>query len=244
MGNTKYSTLLTVLLVIAILAIIGLLIFVGVDVYRKYYFKKDAIQAAEQFNNQFTNNIDSNNTIIDEMTIVQPPIENEIAANEVATDEVVDPFANLISEDTNSSSSGTRTNKQTYKGYVVEGTIQIPRTNLNCPILENATKGAIEVAVGIQVGPGLNQVGNTVIAGHNYRNGLFFANNKNIQIGDKIYIKDSTGFTVTYIAYDKFETTVEDASYINRDTAGKREITLYTCNDDASKRLVILAKEQ
>ena len=91
---------------------------------------------------------------------------------------------------------------------------------------------------------GLNQVGNTVIAGHNYRNGLFFSNNKNIKIGDKIYIKDTTGLTVTYVVYNKFETTEQDASYINKDTNGKREITLYSCNDDSSKRIIIEAREQ
>ncbi len=95
----------------------------------------------------------------------------------------------------------------------------------------------------IQFGPGLNQVGNTVIAGHNYHNGLFFSNNYKIEVGDKIYIKDRSGTTVTYTVYSKFETTGEDSSYISRNTNGAREITLYTCNDDSSKRIVILAKE-
>ena len=44
--------------------------------------------------------------------------------------------------------------------------------------------------------------------------------------------------------YEKFETNPEDASYINRDTAGKREITLYSCNDDSSMRIIVKAREQ
>lgn len=126
----------------------------------------------------------------------------------------------------------------------MKGKITIPRTGLECPILENASKRAIEVAVGIQCGVGLNKVGNTVIAGHNYRNGLFFSNNKKIQVGDKINIKDTSGLTVTYTVYSKFETSDQDSSYITRETNGKREITLYTCTDDGDNRLIILAKEQ
>ncbi len=36
----------------------------------------------------------------------------------------------------------------------------------------------------------LNKPGNTVIAGHNYRNSRFFSNNKKLNIGDKIYVTD------------------------------------------------------
>ena len=44
--------------------------------------------------------------------------------------------------------------------------------------METATDSAIEVAVAVLSGPGVNQVGNTLIIGHNYRNGTFFSNNK------------------------------------------------------------------
>ena len=37
---------------------------------------------------------------------------------------------------------------------------------------------ALETSVVVLYGVGLNQPGNTTIAGHNYRNGLFFSNNK------------------------------------------------------------------
>ena len=90
-------------------------------------------------------------------------------------------------------------------------------------------------------GAGINQVGNTVIIGHNYRNGLFFSNNKRLNNGDKIYITDNSKNRLTYTIYNKFETTPEDASFYSRDTNGKPEITLSTCNDDSSKRLILFA---
>lgn len=183
------------------------------------------------------------NIVVDNEIITD--INNEINQNNTNQAEnttITNPYANVIDNTTNNNNSNA--SKQVYyKGFVMKGKITIPRTGLECPILENATKPAIEVAVGIQFGPGLNQVGNTVIAGHNYRNGLFFSNNKKIKVGDKIHIKDTSGVTVTYTVYSIFETTAEDASYINRNTNGAREITLYTCTDDGNRRLVIQAKE-
>ena len=85
--------------------------------------------------------------------------------------------------------------------------------------------------------------GNTVIAGHNYRNNLFFSNNMKLEIGDEIII-ESTTEKVTYEIYDIFETTPNDADYMIRDTEGKREISLSTCTDDSSGRLIILAREK
>ena len=93
---------------------------------------------------------------------------------------------------------------------------------------------------------GLNHVGNTVIVGHNYRNRLFFSRNKNLNIGDKIIIKDCTGLEITYTIFNKFTANKDDASFYQRETNGKREITLSTCTDQGTKtgeRLIICARE-
>ena len=90
----------------------------------------------------------------------------------------------------------------------------------------------------------LNQVGNIVISGHNYRNGTFFSNNKQLEIGDVIYITDITGTQVAYTIYNIYETNSEDTEYITRDTNGAREISLTTCTDESdNQRLIIWARE-
>lgn len=90
---------------------------------------------------------------------------------------------------------------------------------------------------------GINQVGNTVILGHNYRNGLFFSNLSKLSNGDSIYITDQTGTQVEYKVYNIFKAESTDASFYRRDTAGLREITLSTCTNDGSLRTIIFAKE-
>jgi len=84
--------------------------------------------------------------------------------------------------------------------------------------------------------------GNTIITGHNYRNGRLFSNNNSISTGDKIYITTVDNVRKEYTVYDKFLTTPEDASFYIRDTSNGPEITLSSCSDDDTQRVIILAK--
>ncbi len=185
-------------------------------------------------------------------------ISNYIIAQEAAS--TVDEFENIITVDigeeqenvteqlqntnnTNTALSTSKTRKVKYKGYNVIGTIQIPKTKVKYPIVDSTSPNAMEVAIVMLYGPGLNQEGNTVIVGHNYRNGGFFGNNKKLENGDKIYITDIQGNKVEYTIYNKYITSDSDFSYATRLINGKREISLSTCTNDSSKRLVIWAKE-
>lgn len=226
MFNSKYSNVLTVLLVIVIIFIIGLIAFLGYDFYRKYYIDKEAQEFMSQYEGQFTNTVEEN-VITDNNTIVIDPV-NEVVQNTTTG---------------TSGSSTNKNNKPMYKGFYVLGTIEIPKTGIKYPILEKETTKSLEVAVAYYYGPGLNQVGNTTIAGHNYRNGAFFGKNKQLSNGDIIYITDNSGQKVKYTIYNIYTTTPNDADYITRDTHGAREISLTTCTDDSKGRLIIWAKE-
>ena len=231
MFNSKYSKTLTVILIIAIIAIIGLLIFFGIDVYRKYYIETAAGDAVEEFQNKVLNPIpstddDNNNTILND-------VEPNVDLNAIYTGD---------NENTESSGSGV-----TYMGYDVIGTIEIPEIDIEYPIIadDQASINSLNVAI-VKLYPdtiGLNEVGNTVLVGHNYRNGTFFSNNKRLQEGDKIYITDLSGERVEYVITNKYETSTSDSEYMNRDTKGKREISLSTCTDDTTGRLIIWAEE-
>ena len=126
------------------------------------------------------------------------------------------------------------------QGYTVLGTIEIPKIDVTYPILENVTKKSIEIAVAVLYGPGLNQVGNTVIVGHNYRNGTMFSNISKLSNGDSIYITDATGQKVKYSIYNMYQTTAEDFDYATRDTEGRKEISLSTCVTNDSKHRTII----
>ena len=210
----KVLNFIIVIVIIAILCIIGYLAYYYIS---NYIAKKEAEEAVEAF-------------------------ENDILVGEYEDEGIVDENSGQTN---NSSSQGgsKKTSTTTYKGYTMIGTIQIPRTNLKAPIVDKVTPNSISAAVATLYGPGLNEIGNTVLVAHNYRNGTFFSNNKLLQVGDKIYITDVTGTKVEYSIYKTYTTSDMDFSYATRDTNGKREISLSTCTTDASKRLVIWARE-
>ena len=125
----------------------------------------------------------------------------------------------------------------------VKGVIEIPKTGIKYPILSSVTKKSLETSVAFLYGPGLNEVGNNVIIGHNYRNGTMFSDLKKLSNGDAIYITDLTGRKIKYIVYKIYRTSGDDASYMTRNTNGKREISLSTCTDDSKARTIVWAKE-
>ncbi len=138
--------------------------------------------------------------------------------------------------------------KKQMEGYEIIGKIEIPKTSLESNILSETTKRSLEIAITQMFSTSeLNQPGNTVLYGHNYRNTKFFSRNYELEKGDSIYITDQENNRIKYVIYDKFETSSTDTTFYTRNTAGKCEITLSTCTDDAStteRRLIILAKEE
>lgn len=224
--GSKYSKVLTIILVIAIIGIIAILIYIGYSIYRKNYIENGASQAVARFEDSIFEN-DMNNI----------GGQNQIAAGNTITG-INDGQS---SEQSGSSGSSSRIK---YKGFYVIGTIKIPSINLSYPILEKVTKKSLETSVAFLYGPGLNKVGNNVIIGHNYRNGTMFSNLKNLKNGALIYITDESGKQVKYKMYRSYRTSGDDASYMTRNTNGKREISLSTCTDDSKARLIIWAREE
>ena len=219
----KFDKFLTILLVVIILIVIALLGYLAYDFLSKYFGRKDAETAVDDFEQQVIQDTAQSNTQVEENTQVETPTTENTVPN---------------------TSTGSTTSKKTYtyKGYNMVGTIQIPKTKIKCPIVDTVTPSSIVSAVAVLYGPGLNQVGNTVIVGHNYRDGSFFSNNKKLVVGDKIYITDATGNKVEYTIYNTYIASDQDFSYAVRDTAGKREISLSTCTQNVNQRLVIWAK--
>lgn len=225
MFESKYGKTLTIGLVILIVIVIGALVFFTIDYIKSVNTNNEALNEANKFINE-VNDPQKNNVI-----------KNEQNSNTQTNVELNIQVENIVSD--GSSNSG---NTDTYKGFEKAGVIEIPKTNLKYVVLAQGSKDAIEVSVAVNGGPGLNKVGNTIIIGHNYRNGTFFSNNKNLANGDKIYITDKTGTRLEYTIYDIYTTSTGDSDYMERDTNGQKEITLVTCTDDTKSRLVICAK--
>lgn len=223
----KFGNLLTAILIIIVLALFSVIAFL---IFQTVSGKKDANDASA-FVDQYSNLI-----IADGDQIIDQPSSD---GNQIDI-----PIIQVPEQEVQTTTTSTGKTKQQYKGYNAVGTIRIPAINLNYPILEKATAKSIEVSVAMIYGPGPNQIGNTVIVGHNYRNGSFFGNNDRLKLGDKVYIKDSTGREIKYNIYNIYTTSPDDGDYMIRDTNGKREVSLSTCTDNSKERLIIWAVEE
>lgn len=221
MFRSKYSNFLTIVLIIAIIFVIALISVLTVSAYKRYKNEKDAEDAISRFENNIEQNV----------------VENNSGANFIEQ--------NVVNNDTTSNTTGTGTRQVTYyNNFVMIGYIEIPKIGKKLPILEKETVASLEQSVAVRYpdNPKLNEPGNVVIAGHNYRNGQFFSNLKNVAAGDIIKITDVSGKTLVYTIYEKYETTPEDVAYITRDTGNNIEITLVTCTDDSNARIVVKAR--
>ena len=223
--NSKYSNVLTVLLVLVVIAIIGIIIFLG---YR-YYKSSEIKNNSEEFVGSFVNDATS-----EENNNKDTTLDGDMFSGV----EQVEPNGG------DGSANGSSGGRKEYNGYAISGTIEIPAIKLKYPVIAQSdySTSALDTSVVERYGNGLNQVGNTTIVGHNYRNGLFFSNNKKLQIGDKIYITDLSGKRLSYTIYNKYEGSDTESDYMTRDTQGAIEISLSTCTDDSKARLIIWAK--
>ena len=65
-----------------------------------------------------------------------------------------------------------------------------------------------------------------------------------INLGDIIELTDLTGRTLQYEVYDKYKVNPDDTSCTSQLTNGKREVTLITCSNYGTQRLVVKAREK
>lgn len=127
--------------------------------------------------------------------------------------------------------------------YYTIGRINIPSIGVNYPILSTTTEELLKISPCKFWGADPNQVGNFCIVGHNYRNRLFFSKVPNLEKGEIIEITDLSGVTLQYLIYDKFIIAPDDLACTSQETNGRREITVITCTNDGTQRVVIKARE-
>lgn len=223
--------------------------FYGYDIIQRHYINKNANEAIDEFDakvNEINQNYIKNENINTNININNENLSLEEQNNENNNINSSNSSNNSNSSSSSSSSTSSKSSSKIqmqYRGFEVAGKIEIPKIKLSYPVLTTASLSSMKVSVGIIYGPGLNEIGNTVIMGHNYKNGSLFSNNKKLRNGDLIYITDLSGNRIEYVIYNRYYTSSTDFDYATRQTDGRREISLESCSDDSKTRLIIWARE-
>lgn len=223
--------------IVFLLSIFLILILSSVYVYAEYdkskneYISKDLLNEMSVVGESDIEELSDEDNV---WKIVINTIEDEniITENE---DEVIDNKESEVQYGTYTASNG--------KVYETVGSINIPKINVNYPILSETTVDLLKIAPCKFFGPNPNQEGNLCIAGHNYKNNQFFSKADKLVTGDIIEITDISGKTIKYSVYDKYTVVPEDTSCTSQLTNGKKIVTLITCTNDNKKRIIIHAKE-
>lgn len=132
------------------------------------------------------------------------------------------------------------TNNEEYKS---EAILKISSLGLEYPVLSQTSEELLKISLNKYWGPGPNEIGNYCIVGHNYKNGKMFGNLSKMEIGDTATLQAIGGKDVIYEVYDKYVVEPEDVSCTSQLTGGRRELTLITCTNYGTQRLVLKCRE-
>lgn len=135
--------------------------------------------------------------------------------------------------------------------YKTVAIIDIPKIGVHYPVIAPLDKNLLDYTAILKLspckyyGPEPNEVGNLCIVGHNYRNEKFFSKiPKNIDIGDSIQITDAKGRMLNYIVYDRYIVDPDNQDCTDQNTNGRREVTIITCTNDSTQRIILKCVEE
>ena len=132
--------------------------------------------------------------------------------------------------------------------YPIESIIKIPKIGINYPVISKTSEELLKISVNKFHGPNPNEVGNYCIVGHNYLNDKMFSRLDELKNGDIVELKDLSGKIIQYRVYDKYIVNPTDTSCTSQRTKdgkklGFREITLITCANYGTQRLIVKCRE-
>jgi LPXTG-site transpeptidase (sortase) family protein len=204
----------------------------------------------EQVSQEILQSVQFEENIVDDTTIKFSNASQVVILNTKDPFEVVvtepieeeeDITGELIERNTSVTESGVK--------YYTEAIINIPSIGVNYPILKE-TSGTIDhIDELLKISPcyfwgsSPNEVGNYCIVGHNYRSAKFFSKVLTLENGDIIELTDLTGRTLKYAVYDKYVVSPDDLNCTSQLTNGLKEVTLITCTNDSSQRVIVKARE-
>jgi len=126
----------------------------------------------------------------------------------------------------------------------VIGILEIPELDEELPIIGKWSYKLLKISVCRYKGPAPNEDGNLVIIGHNYKNGSHFGRLSKLSVGSEVYLTNaSTGERLRYVVY-QIKSIAPDAFSALNSYRGDAGLTLMTCKDNGTNRLLVRCEQQ
>lgn len=215
-NKSKSTTILQILLLFSISVFIGMLLF-------DFHSSKVMDSSLSQVVNELDNKIEEN----------QKKAEKQESQNNES---------NPIEDTNNQQSTVTKPINTSVKigNSTVWGKIKIEKIGIEYPIIEYVNDDSLWKSICKISNNSINGTGNLCIAGHNMRNMTMFAKIKNLKVGDSVEITNIYGNKYTYIVYESFYVDPTEVEVLKN--TSESIVTMITCNNTSSKRLIVRAR--
>lgn len=165
---------------------------------------------------------------------------NNLYKNEQLANSLINNYSISQLYSDNSTTSSNKYDKESLNS--IFGIIEIPEINIYYPIFSNLNEELLKVAPCKFSGTSLDENGNICVAGHNYDNSMFFSRINTLNISDKIFIFDQNGKKYAYSVTNIYEVNQSDLSPIFDYDTSQKILTLVTCNNFNSNRIIVRAQ--
>ena len=135
-------------------------------------------------------------------------------------------------------------NQSTTSSNDLFGIIEIPKINLYYPVFSHLTEELLKISPCKFYGDSPDVNGNICIAGHNYDNALFFSKISSLSSQDRIHIFDNNGIEYVYFVTAIYEVEDSNLSPVLQYEQDKKILTLITCNNLNSNRIIVKAEQK
>jgi LPXTG-site transpeptidase (sortase) family protein len=126
----------------------------------------------------------------------------------------------------------------------VIGILEIPELEEELPIIGKWSYKLLKISICRYKGPDPNEAGNLVLIGHNYKNGSHFGRLSQLSVGSELFLTDSaSGTRVRYEVY-QIKSIEPDAFSALKSYEGDCGLTLLTCKDDGTNRLLVRCEQK
>ena len=221
MNVTRLKKIVITILIVSVLILIGMITY-------DYYDMKKSNDYTESMIDEIDKIIEDNQKII--------VIANNNSNNSDDT--------NNYNKSNNSNTQNQITQKPSriaqIAGYEVYGKIKIDKIGIEYPIIEYKNSDALWKSICKISNNNVDGTGNLCLAGHNMRNLSMFGNLRKLTVGDKIKITNLYGEEFTYEVYEKVFIDPNQTEVLNN--TDEPIVTLITCNDASTKRLIVKGK--
>ena len=124
------------------------------------------------------------------------------------------------------------------------GILEIPEINQELPVIGKWSYKLLKISVCRYKGPDPNEKGNLVIIGHNYKSGAHFGDLSELSVGSEVFLTNTkTGQRVRYVVY-QIKSIAPDAFSALKSYRGTAGLTLMTCRNNGTNRLLVRCEQQ